>query len=209
MSADTPTFEDKFHALSEDHSFKMNGYLSLYLDTKNPVYMWEAIKFCTDHNLHLPEFVYIYLRAVANIMLSDEVRQCPDLREILPHDILLFPKKKSGPGRLLDPDAAPDDRTLFTIKFLCKLEQNREWQPSKAFEETQCEIDVSVGDKDDKTLWRWLTEELGLPRRPKTNAEWRAAGRARYFPFLNLVEEEYRDLARRQTENKGAGRLES
>jgi hypothetical protein len=83
----------------------------------------------------------------------------------------------------LDPDAAPEDRLFFTIKFLSKLAENDESEPSQALEAAQCEMDTPVADKDDETHWSWLTEELGLTERPKTSAEWLAAGSAYYFPF--------------------------
>jgi hypothetical protein len=137
-------------------------------------------------------------------MLSDEAKQSSDLREILPR-LLLFPKRKSGPGHPLGPDGRPGDRTIFTIKFLCKLEDNRECEPSEALEKIRDEMDTSVADKDDKTHWRWLIEELGLTKRPKTNAEWRAAGRAHYVSTYAGVDEAYREYIARKAEDKGAG----
>jgi hypothetical protein len=205
MSADSPKFSDRYLALSKDPHFQLQARLSGYLETENPLYCWQAIKLCTDHNLPFPDWVSIYLSMVANNMLSDGARQCSDLREILPR-VLLFPKKKKrGPGRLLDPNAAPEDRMLFTIKFLCKLAENDECEPSEALEEARREMDASVADKDDKTHWSWLTQELGLTDRPKTKGEWLAAGSAHYFPFYALVVESYRDHATRQTGNGDDG----
>jgi hypothetical protein len=206
MVSNAPTLSDKFDAVSQDPKFRLTAYLNTFLDTENPVYCWEAIKLCSDHNLPFPDWVCMYLGTVANVMLSDEVRQCSDLRKVLPH-VLGFPKRTSGPGRLLDPnprDPKLEDRADFALKFISKLEQNHECEPTEAFEEAQREMDTSVADMDDKTLWRWLTEELHLTRKPKTNAEWRAAGRALHIPFVDLIEKAHRDLARRQTENKGA-----
>jgi hypothetical protein len=129
-------------------------------------------------------------------MLSAEARQSSDLREVLPR-VLMFPRKKTGPGRLLDPDAALPDRWIFTIRFLNELEHNHKCEPSEALEKIRCEMDTSVADKDDKTHWVWLTEELGLAERPKSNAEWRAAGRAFYSPWVALVEKPPGDHAPR------------
>jgi hypothetical protein len=143
MSANSPKFSDMFLALSNDPHMRLDACLARYSETENPVFFWEALKVCTDHNLPYPDWVCSYLSAVANLMLNDEVRKCSDLREVLPH-VLLFPKKKSGPGRPLDPDAEPDERKLFTIKFIRKLEDNHECKPSEALKEVQGEMDTSL-----------------------------------------------------------------
>jgi hypothetical protein len=182
MSANSPTFPEKFLALSKDPIFQLQICRISYSETENPVYFWRAIKLCTDHNLRFPDWVSLYLTTVTNNMLSDEARQRSDLRKVLPR-VLLFPKKKKrGPGRLLDPDAAPEDRIILTIKFLCKLAENNECEPGEALEEALHDMDVSVGDKSDKTHWTWLTEELGLTEIPQTSAEWLDAGNTHYFP---------------------------
>jgi hypothetical protein len=203
MIADPPSFLSMAEAVFKDPSLKLKAYLHGYVETKNPVYMWQAIKLCTEHNLPLPDWVSYYLGAVANVMLSDEVRQCSDLRQILPYVLgFRLAKKKPGPGRLLDPDAASEDRALFTIKFLCKLKENDQCGPSEALKAAQRKMDASVADKDDKTHWSWLTEELGLTDRPKTKAEWLAAGDACYKPLYYHIKESYRDLVVRQAKKK-------
>jgi hypothetical protein len=206
MSTNSPTFPEKYLTLSKDLDFQLKARLSRYLETENPVYVWRAIKLCTDYNLPFPDWVAIYLSTVANNMLS--ARQCSDLREVLPR-VLLFPKKKRGPGRLLDPDAALEDRMLLTIKFLCKLKENAECEPEEALQEALHDMDVSVGDKSDETHWTWLTEELGLTERPKTTAEWVDAGNTHYFSFYKLVVESYDDHVARQAGDGDAGQTAS
>jgi hypothetical protein len=204
MKAGPPSFPSKVGAALKDFGLQLEMRLAGYLETKNPVYVWEAIKLCTDHKLPLPDWVSAYLATVANLMLCEEARQSSDLRAVLPH-VLGFPKKSRGPGRLLDPDAGPADRTIFTMKFLIKLAQNHECKPLEALREACDEMDPSFADdKEDNTLWGCLTEELGLAERPKTNEEWRAVGDAHFFPFYVLIEEWYRDHARPQDKVRGA-----
>jgi hypothetical protein len=207
MSADPPSFPSKVEAALKDLRLKLEMELAGYIETKNPVYVWQAIKLCTDHKLPLPDWVSAYLASVANRMLCDEVRQSPDLRAVLSYVLgFKFVKKSPGPGRLLDPNAAPEDRMTFTIIFLGKLAENHECEPSEALREACNKMDPSFADdKEDNTLWGYLTEELGLAERPKTNEEWRAAGDARFFPFYVLIEEWYRDHARPQDKVRGAG----
>jgi hypothetical protein len=186
MSANPPNFLSEVEAALQDPSLRLEACLDGYQQTENPVYMWEAIKLCTEHSCPLPDLVSAYLGAVAKRMLSDEVRQCSDLRKVLPH-VLGFPKKRRGPGRLLDPYSVPDDRAIFAMKFLCKLGHDRE--PEPAFEEACNEMDASFACAEEDTLWGWIMEELGLAEKPKTNAEWHAAARAHYFPFFALVKQ--------------------
>jgi hypothetical protein len=93
---------------------------------------------------------------------------------------------------------------MFTIKFLCQLAQNHDCEPLEALREAREEMDQSFADKEDNTHWRWLTEELGLAERPKTNEEWRAAGDACNLPFYILIEKWYRDHAHRQENDRDA-----
>jgi hypothetical protein len=198
MSADRSKFPSNAEAMLKEPGVKLAASRKAWDDTENPVFVWEAIKTCTDQKLRLPKWVSGYLGEVAERMTADSAKKSKDLRKVLPN-ILGFPKKKTGPGRLLDPSSVPEDRAIFALKFLCKLNQERE--PSQALAEACSEMDTSFADSAEETLWGWILEELCLTKKPRTKAEWHAAATARYLPFYILVEEWSRrsDVVAKQT----------
>jgi hypothetical protein len=192
-------FPSNAEAMLKDPRINLEASRRAWKDTKNPLFVWEAIKTCTDQKWHLPKWVSGYLAQVAKRMTAEAARKNPDLRKVLP-SILGFPKKKRGPGRLLDPNSVPEDRAIFALKFLIKLKQGRE--PSQALAEACSEMDASFADNaGEETLWSWILEELCLTKKPRTKAEWHAAATARYLPFYILVEEWSRrsDVVAKQT----------
>jgi hypothetical protein len=187
MGPDSSKFLSNVEAMLKDPRLNLEASRSAWNDTANPVFVWEAIKACTNKNWPLPDWVNVYLAMVAERMTADSARTNPDLRKVLPK-ILGFPKKKRGPGRLLDPYSVPEDRMIFAVKFLCKLGQKRE--PRQALVEACSEMDADFADAaEEETLWSWILEELCLTKKPETNAEWHDAARARYLPFFVLVED--------------------
>jgi hypothetical protein len=178
-----------FAALVHDPGFMLECLRSRWEADANPVYVWEALQVCTKHGRNLPDWIVTYLAQCADRLLSDNARRAPDLRQILP-SILGFPKKR-GPGRPLDPDAGTLVRLDFALKFALEIELGRE--PRDAFA-TACHVLPEDADADDKTLWRWLKQEFGLNYAPGTNAEWRAAARAHYGPFIHMIEKKFREM---------------
>jgi hypothetical protein len=95
-------FENNAQAMLKDRRMRLEASRLAWDDTANPVFVWEAIKTCTDQNWRLPDWVSVYLAAVAERMTAEPARKAPDLRKILP-TVLGFPKKNRGSGRLLEP----------------------------------------------------------------------------------------------------------
>jgi hypothetical protein len=159
-------------------------YRSRWEETANPVYVWEAIAVCTKHERSLPDWVMAYLAVVAKLMMSEEARAVTDLRGVLP-SIMGFPAKR-GPGRPLDPDGGMDDAMHLAILFAIEIEGGHE--PDEALFRASVQLPVEVADHDERTLWLWVMQAVGLERRPKTKAEWRAALRSHYGAVADLAE---------------------
>ena len=70
---------------------------SLWNETHNPVFVWDAIEICTDEKQELPAWVVAYLGQTAKRMSSPKAREAKDLRKVLPV-ILGFPKRERAPG---------------------------------------------------------------------------------------------------------------
>jgi hypothetical protein len=174
--------------------------------TGNPVYVWEAIAVCAEHNMPLRDWIISYLADVAERMTSDDARASTDLRAILP-GIMGF-STKPGPGRLLNPDDDPDDKLLFAIRFAIEIEKGK--KPSQALRDASTNVlsaDLRVDDRtllrwsnaDDRTLRGWVKKVLYLPPQnaPRTNAEWKAVLRRHFEHFYLFTEQEFRQEFRK------------
>jgi hypothetical protein len=188
-------FSTAASALYNEPDFMLQAMLEAFLEEANPVYLWKAIKICGTHNRPLPPWILAYLFAVADRMTSKKARQAPDLREVLP-SLLGFPKKKRGPGRMLDPGPDPN-RSLFASAFAVEIARGRE--PSEAFAAAAtCKaLDPASVGKEEKTMWGWLMAEFELTDRPKTNAEWRTAIDAIYRPIFESVFKSFEEIVSR------------
>jgi hypothetical protein len=144
----------------------------LFEDSGNPAHAWLAIYFCTKFSEPLPGWVIAYLARCSKRMIIDK-RDASDLRAVLPQ-VLGFPKKKPGPGKLLQP--GPDeDKISFTREFVNYILQGDD--PKTARKEA-CNHTFSrkVADKvDDKTLVHWLVDTMGLVKTPQNAKQWKTA----------------------------------
>jgi hypothetical protein len=140
--------------------------------TGNPFYFWLAIDICSkNEKKQFPDWVNAYLGQCANRMMSDKAKQATDVRKILPW-IFAFPKKKSGPGKFLDPYYGAVDRRQ-KVRFACKFAMRlyRGEDPVDARKNAGDEVFEEV--LDDKTLQRYLLREFRLTHWPETTEEWK------------------------------------
>jgi hypothetical protein len=185
LSVDATT--DNWFAAINDPDFYMRICRGAWQKEENPVFVWRAVAFCTKLKKPYPDWVMDYLGDVAQRMTSDDAAAATDLRAVLP-DIMGFPAKP-GPGHPLTRDK--DDALLLAGWFALEI-VDRGLAPTEALRKAANRLPPEVADRDEKTLWRWLMKTVDLKRRPRTNAEWRAALRSRYgalqaFVLLDIV----------------------
>jgi hypothetical protein len=155
----------------------------LFGHTGNPYYAWSAIGDCIKHKMEFPEWLIEYLGQCAERMLSDEARAASDLRKVLP-SIFGFPRKSSGPGRLLDPDTDPRDTLSFALRFLRKVAEGHELPDALK----EASIDTNCECADDKTLKHWVCENFGLKSWPRDRAQFIEMTREPMLALRRLLE---------------------
>jgi len=186
---------EKLRTLLRHPDIRIRALRSGFAETGNPAYVWQAVAICAEHSRPLPDWILAYLGVVAKLMTSDAARASTDLRAILP-SIMGFPAKR-GPGHPLDPDGGvPDDAALLSILFAIEIERGE--KPSAALHNAASHSDLSpeVAAHDDRTLWRWVMQTVGLEQRPRTNDEWREVLRNHFVAFNDLIEQEFRETLR-------------
>ena len=175
---------DKWFAAIDDPDFLIRMYRGAWQKEGNPVFVWYAVDSCIKYKKPFPDWVMDYLGDVAQRMRSDDATAATDLRAVLP-GIMGFPAKP-GPGHPLDPSGGNDDAPLLAGWFAMEI-VDRGLEPTEALRKAVKRMSPEVADRDEKTLWRWLMKAVDLKRRPRTNAEWRAALRSRYGVFQTFV----------------------
>jgi hypothetical protein len=68
------------------------------------------------------------------------------------------------------------------------MEIERGLEPTEALRKAADDLTPDVASRDERTLWRWVLQEVDLECRPSTNAEWRAALRSYYGGLIAFVE---------------------
>jgi len=179
-----------------DRIFKPDFYLAIahygWMNQQTPYYVWAAIDFCTRAKIGFPDWVNRYLAECAERMLSPDSTKSRDLRKVLP-EIMGFPRKKPGPGHLLDPD--PEWRYGAPAwRFAVQIEKGE--KPTAALRDAFDVLDPVIGDKmEAETLLAHIKRYFCITNAPRTNAEWKQALRAKvteaFAPFL----EEFREIA--------------
>jgi hypothetical protein len=186
VSASTDLWTAVRIAVIRDPGLNIRACRSGWEEEKNPIYVWETIGICTKHKKPLPGWVVSYLADVAQRMTSDDAKAATDLREVLPR-IMGFPAaERHGPGRRLDPHGGRYDAMSLAILFAIEIEHGL--KPSEALRKAAAGLPPDITNRDERTLWRWLMQEVGLKRRPSTNAEWRAALRSHFKASLSLLD---------------------
>jgi hypothetical protein len=153
----------EFQLAARRESFEASG---------NPIYAWKAIFLCVHAEMPIPPWLAAYLFQCSKRMLSDKAQQRSDLRAILPWVLGFPPKKKSGPGKLLNPYNFSLNRVLFLKEFAVRI---LEGEDPAAARRNACNVAFrgEDADVDDKTLRRWLRDGYGLKEAPENSEQWK------------------------------------
>ena len=54
---------------------KLNTLEIHYTETKNPLYIWEAVQYCIENKLSMPDYVLKYLKNTAKSLLSANIKK--------------------------------------------------------------------------------------------------------------------------------------
>jgi hypothetical protein len=178
--------------LFEHPDFQIQMEVSKWKETRNPVYLWNAVSICTDHKKPLPSPVLDYLAEVAQRIRSKEARECSDLRKVLPK-IMGFPEKGRGPGRLLDPGPAATEGDWVHLAVLFGIELERGQKITAALRNAASKLPNSVQSANDKTKIVWIEKALDLEHRSRTAAEWQSDLRSRFHNLARWIEQAFRE----------------
>jgi hypothetical protein len=149
--------------------YRLNVARSNFECSANPYHAWNAINFCAEHNIPFPPWIIAYLTQCSERMMSEKAEKTSDFRGILPW-IFGFPKKKHGPGKLLDP--LRDEKQLrFTLDFGVRV-LNGDDPVTARRNACNAVFDGKAANVDDKTLMRWVLLNLDLKKAPKNTEEW-------------------------------------
>jgi len=161
-------FRDPDHSLPHDRA--------QWEETRNPYYVWEAIKTCGEHKREFPDWVRDYLIACAKRMLSPESARSKDYRTVLP-SILGFAHAKRGPGHPLQPRGNEESDDYMCLAHAFSIEIQKTERPAdalgNALNSTSARWGERLQDKDDKTLKTNIAKYYGMKRVPRTADEWR------------------------------------
>ena len=146
---------------------------------RGPVFTWQMIGTCVKYKKQFPDWVINYLAQCAERMCdgrmqSERAKRADDVGKMFQW-IFDFPKKKPGPGELLDAGGELLKETCkaaFAFHFALKLHQGED--PIQARRNAGDEWFGIIGDEtvDDRTLQRYLREQFQLKKLPRTAEEW-------------------------------------
>jgi hypothetical protein len=137
--------------------------------TRSPVYAWVAIGVCIRNKKPFPDWVIAYLGRCADRMTSDDARRSRGVRKTLLW-IFGFPKKKTGPGKPLEPYPHDEWKTVFAAKFAERIGRGDDPRTAR---DSACNAVFGERGPDDRTLQRYLREVFELPYLPSTVEEWK------------------------------------
>jgi hypothetical protein len=159
-----------------------------FVETGNPFYLWETIRYCILHKQEFPEEIISYLAECASRMNSPKARKSRDFRKVLPwvfgFPSLLGPsllnegKRKHGRGNLLDPTAGgspAEGFPAFPVRFATRLLLGMDEDVPTAMRNASNDVFTGkAADVDDKTLRRWLMKDFRLRAWPRSAAAWKS-----------------------------------
>lgn len=156
--------------------------LLAFLETSNPFYAWEVLRYCVLHKQEFPEWLITYLDVCASNMNSPRARSARDFRKVLPWvfgftGMSKTDKRRRGRGNLLDPTAGgspAEGFPAFPIRFATRLLMKEDVVTAMR---NACNdvFDQRTADKvDDKTLRRWLIKDFRLTAWPRSAAVWKS-----------------------------------
>jgi hypothetical protein len=174
-----------------------NLFLRRFRASGSPFYAWLTIDHCIRHTKPLPDWVMAYLGECAGRVmsvhyeerrrlcdrmiptrytegrrLSGKAKQARDIRKTL-QSVFGFPKKKSGPGSLFDPDAEAHiwtQKVVFALHFAGRLDQRDDPHTAR---DNACNDVFGKDGPDDRTLQRYLREVFGVVNLPSTIEAWK------------------------------------
>lgn len=166
-----------------------------FVETGNPFYAWELLRYCILHKQEFPGWLVSYLDVCASNMNSPRTRRTRDFRKVLPW-VFGFPsilvenkKRKRGRGNLLDPTAGGSPASgfpAFPKRFATRLLLMDEDVPAAMRNACNDVFSGKAADVDDKTLRRWLMKDFRLKGWPSSTVVWKriAIERAIYWAKL-------------------------
>ncbi|HWX58783.1 hypothetical protein [Bradyrhizobium sp.] len=160
----------------------------MFAETRNPFYAWQALGICLKYQKKIPGWLVAYLVQCIVRMQSDRAKRSGDLLKALPW-VFGFPKKKPGPGNLLNPNRKPYDKALFAYQFAKRIDQGE--KPLAALRNTCNEhFGQKRADIDEKTLKGWLVKAFDLEKWPRHAAEWKPIVH-KHFDALETLRKHY------------------
>jgi hypothetical protein len=181
-----------------DHDFGLELYRIRFEQTGNPYYVWRAISVCVENKKAFPAWALTYLLGCAGRATSEKAKQASDLRKILPWIFGFTKDGKLGPGKLLDPENDPDDKKMrLGLSFSRRVLSGE--SPPDARANACNEVFGENADIDDKTLQKWILNELDLRKSPTTAEEWKNVCRKPYLGLMKLVSDHRKRKESRET----------
>jgi hypothetical protein len=175
-----------------DPDFRIRVCLVCWRHNRNPVYLWEVYDLCQQHKKPKPPEVTDYLAGVAQRMLSSKAQHAKDFRNVLPW-IMAFPRKRRGPGRLLDPNADHPkhdfvDTFGLALLFFGELRHGRKIKEALENAASSERLPQHFADVEHATLQHWIAE-LMLPPGPLplSEVEWQAGLLVGFRNFFALL----------------------
>jgi hypothetical protein len=174
------------------HGFKrrMVACTVAFVETGDPFYLWEQIRYSILHKQEFPKHIISYLDVCASNMNSPKARKARDFRKVLPW-VFCFEqeKRKRGRGNRLDPTAGgspAEGFPAFPVRFVTRLLLGMDEDVPTAMRNA-CN-DVFTGkaaDVDDKTLRRWLMKDFRLKAWPRSAAAWKSIVLQQHGPLVS------------------------
>jgi hypothetical protein len=142
-----------------------------WLRSGNPLFAWEAMRFCAETKCAFPDWVSEYLGDCANRMPPDAKNL--DVRKMLP-SVLGFPRKR-GPRKAcsLGDDMAAAEQFLLAHVFAYAIEQG--CSPTRATAEAASLLGRDYADRDERTLMALIARHFNLAKVPRSRAAWTQA----------------------------------
>jgi len=151
----------------EDQDRYLNGFKSLWIEQKNPVWVWSAIKTSIRNHHSFPNWVCNYLEQCADQVLSPEA-STHDFARKLPRMLGFTPTR--GPKHQLKIGERMVRNERFAMKFAEHILNGK--KPSDARGAAANECRGRWQKADDKTLQAALREHFKLKRAPVSKLVW-------------------------------------
>jgi hypothetical protein len=146
----------------------LGKYEALFLEEKNPVFVWEAVGWCHQEGLDFPDWVREYLGGCAKRLMENT--NALKIRDVLPR-VFGF-KNEKKPGRQQRALLEMFESERFPMQFAVQIFSDENRTPTEARERAR-EIVYGSSVKEDGDLRQELRKFFGDKLAPRTNAAWR------------------------------------